>query len=284
MGTAGDTGERESHEPPVGQDLPKGITEASWWPFVTMLGLAGLYAGSGLFFLGHGSVALIPRWVGPLVVVGGALVSLTGAGGWVYHGFVSQYWRFDVASLDPATHRMGMVLFILTDVATFSAGFAYYFFIRVSAWPPNHLPQLLSPLLTANTAMLLTSSATFHLAHENLKRGNRPLFVTLLGATFALGTAFVLGQVKEYYDLVALEGFTITEGIFGSAFFGLTGLHGLHVTLGTVLVGILLVRALMGQFSAGRDTNVQTVLWYWHFIDAVWLFIVASVYVGATYS
>jgi cytochrome c oxidase subunit 3 len=120
-----------------------------------------------------------------------------------------------------------------------------------------------------------------HLAHGALESDRRRRFVGWLAATVGLGVVFVAGQVFEYYEFVAHESFTLSSGVFASAFFGLTGLHGLHVALGVVLIAVLLGRALRGHYDETRDTSVRTVALYWHFVDAVWLFLVAVLYVGA---
>jgi cytochrome c oxidase subunit 3 len=174
-----------------------------------------------------------------------------------------------------------MALFLLSDVATFAAGFVYYAFVRVGPWPPSDLPPLLGSLVLVNTAVLVVSSGTIHLAHGALDSGRRERFVAWLAVTVGLGVVFVGGQALEYYEFVVEEGFSLSSGAFGSAFYGLTGLHGLHVTLGVVLLASLLVRALRGHYAEGRDTAVRTVSLYWHFVDAVWLFLVVVLYVGA---
>jgi cytochrome c oxidase subunit 3 len=174
-----------------------------------------------------------------------------------------------------------MVLFLATDVATFGAGFVYYFFVRADPWPPAHLPELLGSLVVINTAILVASSVTLHLAHRSLDRDDRTRFLTWLGLTVVLGAVFVGGQALEYYEFVVAEGFTITSGVFGSAFYGLTGLHGFHVTLGVAILVVILVRGLRGGYGPDRDTSVATASLYWHFVDAVWLFLVAVLYVGA---
>jgi cytochrome c oxidase subunit 3 len=87
--------------------------------------------------------------------------------------------------------------------------------------------------------------------------------------------------VLEYYEFIVREGFTLTSGIYSSAFFGLTGLHGLHVTLGAVILGVVFVRGLFGQYSAERHVSVSTASMYWHFVDVVWVFLVVVLYVGA---
>ena len=268
------------HHGPAERDWPRGFGEATVWPLVTGLGVAGIYVGAGLFLLGRGPDPLVPAFLAPLAVVPGVGLFLAGLLGWLYHGFVVEYWLRAPAG-EGVDLRWGMVLFLATDVMTFGAGFAYYFFVRTGPWPPGDLPPLLSSLVLANTALLVASSVTLHVGDGALRDGNRRRFLAGLAATVALGVAFVGGQVLEYYEFLVVEGVTPTD-LYFSAFFGLTGLHGLHVALGVVLLGILLARALAGQFSAERHTAVATVSMYWHFVDAVWLFLVVTLYVGAT--
>jgi cytochrome c oxidase subunit 3 len=267
---------------PAGVDIPEGLSEASWWPFITGSGAVGLYIGAGLFMLGRGSVAMIPSFVGPMFLLGSIGLFFAGLLGWLYDGFVADFWSGGVDDRQPESHRWGMILFLVTDIATFAGGFVYYFYIRAWTWPPPEMPALISSILLVNTAVLFSSSVTIHFAEEALKEGNRQRFIGLLATTVALGALFVSGQVYEYYELVVKEGFTIATGTFGGAFFGLTGLHGMHVTLGTMLLAILLVRALLGQYSEDRHTSITTVAWYWHFIDGVWFSLVTVVYVTSS--
>ena len=280
MGTADDTEEGGHHLPAV-EDWPRGFGEASWWPFVSAAGGAGLYVGAALYLLSSGGVSLVPAMAGPVVFVGSVGLFLTGLFGWLYHAFVASFWQRGTDEHSATTLRFAMVLFLGTEIATFGAGFVYFFFIRVGGWGAVEVPHLLSSLVLVNTLILVTSSFTFHFAEVALRKGNRRRFLSLLGLTFVLGVVFIGGQVLEYYEFIVGEGFALTSGIFASAFYGLTGLHGLHVTLGAVLVGIVLVRALAGQYSAERHTSVSTVSMYWHFVDVVWLFLVAVLYVGA---
>jgi cytochrome c oxidase subunit 3 len=136
-------------------------------------------------------------------------------------------------------------------------------------------------LVLVNTLILVVSSGTIHLAHGALESDDRTRFVRWLALTVGLGVVFVAGQVYEYYEFVVHEEFALSSGVFASAFFGLTGLHGLHVSLGVVLLAVILGRALRGQFAEGRDTAVRTVALYWHFVDVIWIFLVAVLYVGA---
>ena len=278
--TEDDSTDGHGHHLPAVEDWPRGFGEASWWPFVTALGAAGIYVGAGLFVLGQTDSKLVGGVVGPVVSILGAVLFLAGLYGWVYHGFVKHYWSRDTEG-STSTLRWGMLLFLGTEVATFGAGFVYYFFIRVGPWPPGELPNLLSSLVLANTAILIASSVTLHVAHSALRKGNRRRFTGLLGVTLLLGVVFLAGQAWEYYEFIIGEGFTLSSGIYFSAFFGLTGLHGLHVTLGVILLGLLFVRTLYGHYSPERHTSVSTVTMYWHFVDAVWLFLVVTLYVGA---
>jgi cytochrome c oxidase subunit 3 len=275
------SGEDHGHHLPAVEDWPKGFGEASWWPFITAIGAAGFYIGASLYVIAT-QTDLLGVAVGPAVFVASAFLFLAGLYGWVYHAFVAAYWDGEGHSRGL---RFAMVLFLGSEVATFGAGFIYYFFVRTGAW--ENLPELvesgnvLSSLVVINTIILVISSVTLHYAHIALHKDDRRKFIRLLGVTLLLGVVFVGGQALEYYEFIVHEGFTITEGAYGSAFYGLTGLHGLHVTLGAVFLGVVFVRALYGQYDAEHDTSVSTASMYWHFVDAVWIFLVVVLYAGA---
>ena len=245
----------------------------SRWPLVTAVGATALYVGAGLALVG---LDLVPAVLPALLVGGGALGFVGGLAGWFAEAFLVDYWdeREDV-------YTGGMVLFLVSDVSTFLAGFVYYGFIRIGAWPPTELPPLLGSLVVVNTLILVASSLTLHYGHGALEAGNRRGFLAGLGVTTLLGVVFLGGQALEYYEFVTHENFTLAGGAFATAFYGLTGLHGLHVTLGVVLLGITLGRALRGSFGPERDTSIRTVSLYWHFVDVVWILLVVVLYVGA---
>lgn len=271
--------EEHTHLPAV-EDWPRGYGEASWWPFVTALGASGIYVAAGLYVLGQGTDPIVAPVLGPATFVASTVAFLGGLYGWVYHAFVSQFWSHETGD-STGRFRWGMLLFLGSEVATFGAGFTYYFFIRAGQWPPGELPHLLTSLVLANTVILVVSSVTLHFAHVGIRTGNHRRFRRLLSLTVALGIVFLGGQVWEYYQFVVNEGFSLSSGVYFSAFFGLTGLHGLHVGLGAVLLGMVLVRAYAGQYSADRHVSVTTVSMYWHFVDVVWIFLVVTLYVGA---
>jgi cytochrome c oxidase subunit 3 len=175
-----------------------------------------------------------------------------------------------------------MLAFLGSEIGTFGALFAYYFFIRSGpGWSTTGLPDLVNSLVLANTALLIASSFTLHWAHVAIRNDNRRNFLLGLGLTLLLSVVFIGGQVLEYYEFIVEKGFTLTSGLFASAFFGLTGLHGLHVTLGAVIIGIVFVRGLRGQYSAERHVSVTTASMYWHFVDIIWVFLVVVLYLGA---
>ncbi|WP_459191987.1 cytochrome c oxidase subunit 3 [Halosimplex sp. J119] len=279
--TTEDHGDHGGHHLPAVEDWPRGFGEASWWPFVTAVGAAGIYAAAALFVLGRGEEPLVGPMVGPAAAIASVGLFLVGLYGWLYHAFVVSFWERGTDEHGAGTLRLAMILFLGSEIATFGAGFVYYFFIRVGTWSTEGFPDLLGSLIIINTSILIASSFTLHFAHTALRKGNRSRFLQLLGLTLLLGVVFIGGQAYEYYEFIVHEGFTLTEGAFGSAFYGLTGLHGLHVSLGAVLLGIVFVRALKGQYSADRHTSVSTVSMYWHFVDVVWVFLVVVLYVGA---
>ena len=268
------------HHLPATEDWPHGFGEASWWPFITAIGGSGIYVGAALLVLAVGESGLVSTTIGAGVTVGSIGLFLVGIYGWLYHAFVSDFWERGTDHHSDKTLKFAMLLFLGSEVATFGAGFVYYFIIRgTDVW--TEAPDVFGSLVIANTVLLLISSVTLHYSHVALRNGERSKFLKLLGATLALGIVFIGGQVYEYYEFIVHEGFTIGEGAYGSAFYGLTGLHGLHVTMGAVLLGIVFVRAYYGQYSPERHTSVSTASMYWHFVDVVWVFLVVVIYAGA---
>jgi cytochrome c oxidase subunit 3 len=285
MSFADDTNESHGddggHHLPAVEDWPRGFGEASWWPFVTAIGATGIYVAAALYVLGQAEDPIVGSSIGPIAFIGSVGLFLAGLYGWLYHAFVVNFWEKGTDEHGGGTLQFAMILFLCSEIATFGAGFIYYFFIRASAWSTEGFPHLVGSLVIANTAILVLSSITLHLGHIALRKDNRTRFLQWLGVTLVLGVVFIGGQVYEYYEFIVHENFTLTEGAFGSAFYGLTGLHGLHVSLGAVLLGIVFVRGLRGQYSAERHTSVSTASMYWHFVDVVWIFLVVVLYVGA---
>jgi cytochrome c oxidase subunit 3 len=139
--------------------------------------------------------------------------------------------------------------------------------------------KLLGWLPLWNTVILVASSVTVHVAHTGLKNNNRKQFIGWLGLSVLLGVIFLILQVEEYVHAYQHMGLTLESGIYGSTFFMLTGFHGAHVTLGTVMLLVALIRAIKGHFSNEDQFGFEAASWYWHFVDVVWLILFFVVYV-----
>ena len=171
---------------------------------------------------------------------------------------------------------LGVLLFIISEAMLFGSFFTAYFFVRVvqnEPWPPEpfEFPVLVASM---NTAILVSSSFTVHYALHSIKKGNRLGMQVGLVTTFLLGSMFLLTQVNEYVK----AGFSISDGAFASVFYGLTGLHGLHVFVGLTLLAIMTVRAYRGHFSPEAHMGVECAGIYWHFVDVMWIIVWSTVY------
>ncbi|MDP9313844.1 MAG: heme-copper oxidase subunit III [Chloroflexota bacterium] len=177
-------------------------------------------------------------------------------------------------------NKLGMVLFLGSEIGFFGVlilGYVYYY--RAYAAGPNAVTAL-DPLLTGMfTVCLLVSSFTLWRAQKSLERASRSRVNLWLLATVALGSIFVFGQAWEYAQLLR-DNVTISSSLFGTTFFTLTGMHGLHVFGGLIALVVLLGLALGGHLNPSRSVAVATVELYWHFVDVVWLVIFAIVYLG----
>ncbi len=129
-----------------------------------------------------------------------------------------------------------------------------------------------------NTLLLLTSGATLTWAHWGLIKNNRTLLIWGLFLTVLLGAIFLGFQAYEYIHAYSELGLTLGAGIYGATFFILTGFHGMHVTLGTIMLMVILGRCMKGHFSEHNHFAFEAVAWYWHFVDVVWLILFVFVY------
>ena len=207
--------------------------------------------------------------------------------------------------------RMGMMWFIFSEVMFFAAFFGALFYTRMfsvpwlggegdgaltnfflwkdfaAAWPTNGpeqvgglfqtMPAWGVPLL--NTLILLSSGVTITIAHHALRAGNRKHLLIWLGATVVLGALFLNFQAHEYIEAYTKLNLTLDTGIYGSTFFMLTGFHGMHVTLGAIMLSVIWFRCLKGHFTKDHHFAFEAVAWYWHFVDLVWLGLFIFVYV-----
>lgn len=129
-----------------------------------------------------------------------------------------------------------------------------------------------------NTAILLLSGVTITIAHHALREGKRGGLIIWLGATWVLGLIFLFLQVDEYMHAYHELNLRFDSGIYGATFYMMTGFHGLHVTLGTLMLIVIWLRVLKGHFTAERHFAFEATAWYWHFVDIVWLGLFVFVY------
>ncbi|WP_226467638.1 cytochrome c oxidase subunit 3 [Luteimonas panaciterrae] len=278
------------------------VPHGSRWPvfasvalFITMFGLASWMNdasyGKPTFFVGAVILlAILFKWFADVI-----LESISG------------YYNKQVDT----SFRMGMVWFIFSEVMFFAAFFGALFYARQfalphlggdasrimtnellwqgfsAAWPSNGpgaiggqyqiIPPWGLPLL--NTLILLTSGVTITIAHHALKAGHRKQLLLFLGLTVLLGATFLYFQAEEYIHAYKELNLTLGSGIYGSTFFMLTGFHGAHVTLGTIMLIIIWLRCARGHFKKDDHFAFEAVAWYWHFVDVVWLGLFLFVYV-----
>lgn len=210
--------------------------------------------------------------------------------------------------------RMSMMWFIFSEVMFFGAFFGALFYARQLAvpwlaetdllWPgyeggwPTAGPtgeQMIGIQMEAgpnqfsiidpwhvpfwNTLILLSSSVTVTIAHHALKAEKRGVLVAWLAVTVALGFLFLGLQIMEYFEAYTHLGLTLGTGVYGATFFMLTGFHGMHVTIGAIILSVVTVRCLLGHFTPQNHFAFEAAAWYWHFVDTVWVGLFIFVYV-----
>ncbi|MES2353546.1 MAG: cytochrome c oxidase subunit 3 [Pseudomonadota bacterium] len=272
------------------------IPQPSHWPIVGSVAL--LTTAIGFVFYLAGSQA-------GLGVVGlGLLILFFMMFGWF--GSVireSESGKYN-AQVD-LSFRWSMSWFIFSEVMFFAAFFGALYYARTMSVPwlgdidnsllwPNYKPTwpTVGPGLETsfhpvswagipaiNTALLLTSGVTVTWAHHALRANHRGQLIAGLFLTVALGIIFLALQVHEYGDAYGELNLKLSSGIYGATFFMLTGFHGFHVTVGTIMLIVILLRSMKGHFKPNHHFAFEAVAWYWHFVDVVWLGLFIFVYV-----
>lgn len=261
----------------------------SRWPIVGSVALLTLATGFILY--------LAKSAAGPWIMLAGCLILARMLFGWFGNVVQeSNAGRFD-GQVD-RSFRWGMVWFIFSEVMFFAGFFGALFYIRNIAvpgladadliWPgypggwPTAGPGLkesFSPMPAwgipaLNTVILLSSGATVTWAHWGLLAGRRWQIKLGLALTILLGAIFLVLQAYEYIHAE----FTIRTGVYGATFFMLTGFHGVHVTLGALMLVVILGRVFAGHFTPRQHFAFEAVSWYWHFVNVVWLMLFVFVY------
>jgi cytochrome c oxidase subunit 3 len=283
------------------------LPEPSKWPLIGSIGMfTTLFGFAKALPHGDGAVGdLTMMYIGMAILIYmlfgwfGTVVKESEAG--IYDAQVDR------------SFRMGMIWFIFSEVMFFAAFFGALFYVRTLAlpwlggadnnastneflwngfqpnWPLNVMPNpegfsVYEEIIGAwgipamNTAILLTSGVTVTLAHWALKKANRGALVFWLLATVVLGFTFVGFQAAEYGHAYTELNLKLSSGIYGSTFFMLTGFHGLHVTIGAIMLTVMMFRAMKGHFTAENHFAFEAAAWYWHFVDVVWLGLFIFVY------
>jgi cytochrome c oxidase subunit III len=270
-------------------------------------------ASIALFATMLAAITFLNDWAGGWVFLPGALLLAYMFFGW-FSTVIGENQHGTYNLQVDRSFRMGMMWFIFSEVMFFGAFFGALFYARVlsvpwlggqgvkvftnfilwpdyeGVWPTNgpaHVgglangtfsPMAPIPIPALNTAILLTSGLTVTIAHHALRAGNRARLVVFLGLTFLLGFTFVGLQAHEYSEAYHEMGLRLSTGIYGSTFFMLTGFHGLHVTIGAIMLTVIWLRVLRGHFTPNRHFAFEAVAWYWHFVDVVWLGLFIFVY------
>jgi len=277
------------------------VPHGTRWPITGSIGLFGIMTGASTWLNGAA--------FGPYLFAAGMAVLIYMVFGW-FGQVISEseggYYNDDVDT----SFRMGMGWFIFSEVMFFAAFFGALFYARgisipwlggdsnnfftnellwqgfTAAWPTNGPGNIGGEyevmgawgIPAINTALLLTSGVTLTIAHHAMQAGERSKLTLFLGMTFLLGFIFMGFQAYEYMHAWGDLNLTMNSGIYGTTFYMLTGFHGLHVTLGAIMLLVVWIRVLRGHFTPEKHFAFEAVAWYWHFVDVVWLFLFVFVY------
>jgi cytochrome c oxidase subunit III len=259
---------------------------------------------SGLFLLALGFILKMNAYgLGGWSMLGGTALILFVLFGW-FGKIIGESEGGSYQKWEDKSFRYGMVWFIASEVAFFAAFFGALFYVRnlsvpwlagldpaftpypnfTAAWPSAgpkgaaFTPMGAWGIPAINTLILLTSGATVTWAHWGLLKNKRTQLILGLFLTVALGLTFIGLQAFEYHHAYTELGLTLGSGAYGATFFMLTGFHGFHVTLGTIMLIVILLRCIKGHFKPEHHFGFEGVAWYWHFVDVVWLGLFVFVY------
>ncbi|MER2493859.1 cytochrome c oxidase subunit 3 [Catenovulum sediminis] len=283
------------------------VPAQSPWPIVGAVALFMIAVGAGNL-VAHLSRTGEPGW-GRYVLIAGIVTILAMMFGWFRDQIKESRAGLHNEQLG-VSYRQGMSWFIFSEVMFFAAFFGALFYARMISVPwlggagNNEMtnvvlwPQFeaIWPLVTTpdgtqtqamgymglpliNTIILLLSSITIHFAHVGLEQNKRKQLFWMLFVTVLLGCVFLFLQVEEYIHAYQDLGLKLDSGVYGNTFYLLTGFHGMHVTLGTLFLIVMLFRIRAGHFTVDNHFAFQSSVWYWHFVDVVWLCLFVFVYV-----
>ncbi len=282
------------------------LVDPSPWPiYASAAALVAAIGAIGWMRTGVGGLALGPMTIsGPFLFAIGFTALVYVAWRW-WADVLAEARRGDHTPVVTLHHRYGMILFIASEVMFFVAWFWAYFDAALfpagietlqnstqtvgmvqrnevtgGQWPPvpsETFQSTFDPwgLPLVNTLILLLSGATLTWAHHALLENDRKTLIGMLAITVGLGFIFTLLQAYEYGHAA----FDFAGNIYGATFFMATGFHGAHVIIGTIFLAVCLYRAMKGAFTPKDHFSFEAAAWYWHFVDVVWLFLFAAIYV-----
>src|SRR5271166_1366740 len=267
------------------------LVAPSPWPFLASL-FAFTTAVGAIFWMKHLDVGGLK--LGGLIF-GAGFIGLLSIFAFWWIDVVHEAQEGDHTPVVQISLRYGMILFIASEVMFFVAWFWAFFdaslfpgeaieYSRVAFtgghWPPKGIEAIDPwhfPLI--NTLILLTSGTTVTWAHHALLENDRAGLKKGLLLTVLLGMLFTSIQAYEYIHAP----FPFKNSIYGATFFMATGFHGFHVIVGTIFLIVCLIRANAGQFTPKQHLGFEFAAWYWHFVDVVWLFLFATIYVWGSW-
>ena len=280
------------------------VPASSPWPIIGSLGLFCFMVGFANTLHGNS--------LGAYLFTLGAAILVMMMYGWFRDVITESMGNLYDTRMD-YSFRWGMGWFIVSEVFFFMAFFGALFYLRTfsvqwlggspghestkqflwpmfqSTWPLLKNPsaaivgpkEVISPwgLPLVNTFILLTSSVTVTIAHHALRSAHRKQLIIWTLITALLGASFLCCQAYEYIEAYHELGLTLNSGIYGTTFFMLTGFHGAHVTIGTIMLTIMTIRCIKGHFRPESHFAFEATSWYWHFVDVVWLGLFIFVYI-----
>lgn len=282
------------------------VPAQSPWPIVGAIALFCIAFGAGHLVI---DMSKQQSGFGGWLLLAGFAILVFMLVGW-FRNIIEESMSGLYSSQMDRSFRQGMSWFIVSEVMFFMAFFGALFYGRVIAmewlggasnnamtfailwpdfepvWPlvktPGGIETQAMPawgLPAINTAILLISSVTLHFAHTGLEQNKRGQLNGMLFLTLVLGVIFLCLQGYEYVHAYRDLGLRLDSGFYGNTFYLLTGFHGLHVTLGALILFFVFLRVLKGHFTPEKHFAFQAGAWYWHFVDVVWLCLFVFVYV-----
>lgn len=250
------------------------LVDSSLWPFLS---------ATSVFMLTVGLITWMQHIYGAFLLLTNAILLLT---------YVLFLWWRDI--IREATFenqhtlkvkrglKLGMFLFILSEIMFFFAFFWAFFHSSLSPvfniggiWPPKNIYSInILGIPLTNTILLLSSGITATWSHHAIINSAKKYSIIAILITIMLAILFTLLQIIEYIN----SPFTISDSIYGSCFYLTTGFHGFHVLIGTIALLISFIRIVLNHFTKTHHFGFESALWYWHFVDVVWIFLLISIY------